>query len=28
MKIDKSAKSYWIIREKTNKLKSDYERQF
>jgi len=28
MKIDKSAKSYWIVREKTNKLKSDYERQF
>ena len=28
MKIDKGAKSYWIIREKTQKLKSDYERQF
>jgi hypothetical protein len=28
MKIDKSAKSYWILREKTKKLKSDYERQF
>jgi glucan phosphoethanolaminetransferase (alkaline phosphatase superfamily) len=28
MKIDKSAKSYWITREKTQKLKSDYERQF
>ena len=28
MKIDKSAKSYWIVREKTSKLKSDYERQF
>lgn len=28
MKIDKNAKSYWIVREKTSKLKSDYERQF
>ena len=28
MKIDKSAKSYWIVREKTQKEKSDYERQF
>ena len=28
VKIDKSAKSYWIVREKTSKLKSDYERQF
>lgn len=28
MKIDKSATSYWIAREKTNKLKSDYEKQF
>jgi len=28
MKINKEAKSYWIAREKTNKLKSDYERQF
>lgn len=28
MKIDKGAKSYWIVREKTQKLKSDYERQF
>ena len=28
MKIDKSAKSYWIAKEKTVKIKSDYERQF
>ena len=28
MKIDKSAKSYWIVREKIQKVKSDYERQF
>ena len=28
MKIDKSAKSYWIAREKVQKVKSDYERQF
>jgi hypothetical protein len=28
MKIDKNAKSYWIIREKMQKVKSDYERQF
>jgi hypothetical protein len=28
MNIDKNAKSYWIAREKTQKLKSDYERQF
>jgi hypothetical protein len=28
MKIDKSAKSYWIVREKAQKVKSDYERQF
>lgn len=28
MKIDKSAKSYWISREKTQKVKSYYERQF
>ncbi len=28
MKIDKSVKSYWIAREKTLKVKSDYERQF
>jgi len=28
MKIDKNAKSYWITREKTQKVKSDYERQF
>ena len=28
MKIDKSVKSYWIVREKTQRVKSDYERQF
>jgi hypothetical protein len=28
MKIDKSAKSYWIVKEKTQKVKADYERQF
>jgi hypothetical protein len=28
MKIDKSVKSYWIVREKTLKEKSDYEKQF
>jgi hypothetical protein len=28
MKIDESAKSYWIAREKTQKVKADYERQF
>jgi hypothetical protein len=28
MKIDKSAESYWIVREKTQKVKADYERQF
>ena len=28
MKIDKNVKSYWIAREKTQKAKSDYERQF
>jgi hypothetical protein len=28
MKIDKNAKSYWVTREKTQKVKSDYERQF
>lgn len=28
MKIDQGAKSYWIVREKTQKVKSDYERQF
>jgi Saxitoxin biosynthesis operon protein SxtJ len=28
MKIDKSAKSYWVVREKTQKVMSDYERQF
>lgn len=28
MKIDKNAKSYWIVREKMQKVKSNYERQF
>jgi hypothetical protein len=28
MHIDKNAKSYWIAREKTQKIKTDYERQF
>jgi hypothetical protein len=28
MKIDKNAKSYWVVREKIKKVKSDYERQF
>jgi hypothetical protein len=28
MKIDKTAKSYWMVREKVQKEKSDYERQF
>ena len=28
MKIDKNAKSYWIVRERMQKVKSDYERQF
>ena len=28
MKIDKTAKSYWIVREIVRKEKSDYERQF
>ena len=28
MKIDKNAKSYWIVRKKTQNVKSDYERQF
>lgn len=28
MKVDKSAKSYWIAREKAQMVKSDYERQF
>jgi hypothetical protein len=28
MKIEKSAKSYWIVRKQTQKVKSDYERQF
>lgn len=28
MKIDKSAKSYWIARAKAQKVKTDYERQF
>jgi hypothetical protein len=28
MKIDKSAKSYWIVKEKTQKVKADYEKQF
>ena len=28
MKIDKNIKSYWIVREKKQKIKSDYERQF
>jgi hypothetical protein len=28
MKIDQSAKSYWIARESAQKVKSDYERQF
>ncbi len=28
MKIDKNVKSYWIARGQTQKLKSDYERQF
>jgi hypothetical protein len=28
MKIDKNVKSYWIVREKTQKAQSDYERQF
>ena len=28
MKIDKSAKSYWIAREKTQNIKADYEKQF
>lgn len=28
MKIDKSAKSYWIAREKTQKTQQDYEKQF
>ena len=28
MKIDKSAKSYWIVRDSAQKVKADYERQF
>jgi hypothetical protein len=28
MKIDKNAKSYWMAREQTQKIKTDYERQF
>jgi multisubunit Na+/H+ antiporter MnhG subunit len=28
MKIDKTAKSYWMVREMVRKEKSDYERQF
>jgi hypothetical protein len=28
MKIDKKAKSYWMVRETVRKEKSDYERQF
>src|SRR5208282_2708450 len=28
MKIDKTAKSYWVVREMVQKEKSDYERQF
>ncbi|MGA9109194.1 MAG: SxtJ family membrane protein [Smithella sp.] len=28
VKIDKTAKSYWIVREIVRKEKSDYERQF
>lgn len=28
MKIDKSAKSYWISKEKTQKTQRDYEKQF
>jgi hypothetical protein len=28
MKIDKNVKSYWIIREKTQRVKSYYEKQF
>jgi hypothetical protein len=28
MKIDKSAKSYWIVKENVKKEKTDYERQF
>ena len=28
MKIDKSVKSYWIVKEKMQKVKADYERQF
>jgi multisubunit Na+/H+ antiporter MnhG subunit len=28
MKIDKSAKSYWLSRDKSLKVKADYERQF
>jgi len=28
MKVDKNAKSYWMAREKTPMVKSDYERQF
>jgi len=28
MKIDKTAKSYWMARETVQKEKSDYERQF
>ena len=28
MKIDKTAKSYWMVREMVQKEKSDYERQF
>ena len=28
MKIDKNAKSYWIVKERMQKVKSDYERQF
>ncbi|MEI6580750.1 MAG: SxtJ family membrane protein [bacterium] len=28
MKIDKRAKSYWLARDKSFKVKADYERQF
>lgn len=28
MKIDKDAKSYWLTRDKSQKIKADYERQF
>jgi hypothetical protein len=28
MKIDKSAKSYWVVREQTHRDKATYERQF